>query len=58
MIKSIKSYGDFYSMSKKQISNYLTLKGFGCLANLKQSKDDLLFHAITIFKKYGGLSYE
>ena len=49
----IKSYGDFYSMSKKQISSYLISKGFSCYANLNQSKDDLLFHAIDVYKKYG-----
>lgn len=49
----IKSYGDFYSMTKKQISNYLCRKGFACLASLKLSKSDLLFNAIDIYKKYG-----
>lgn len=49
----VKSYGDFYSMNKKQISFYLVKKGFGCLASLKQTKDDLIFHAIDIYKKYG-----
>lgn len=49
----IKSYGDFYSMSKKQISAYLYKKGFGCLGSLKLSKSDLIFNAIDIFKKYG-----
>ena len=49
----IKSYGDFYSMSKKQISSYLISKGFIRYANLNQSKDDLLFYAIDVYKKYG-----
>lgn len=51
--KIIRSYGDFYSMTKKQISNYLCRKGFGCCASLKQTKDQLLFNAIEIYKKYG-----
>lgn len=49
----IKSYGDFYSMTKKQISFYLSNKGFACLASLSQSKSDLIFNAIDIYKKYG-----
>lgn len=49
----IKSYGDFYSMTKKQISNYLCRKGFVCLASLNLCKADLIFNAIDIYKKYG-----
>lgn len=49
----INSYGDFYSMTKKQIAFYLIQKGFACLASLKQTKDNLIFNAIEIYKKYG-----
>lgn len=49
----IKNYGDFYSMTKKDISKYLYSKGFGCLGSLKLSKSDLIFNAIEIYKKYG-----
>lgn len=52
-MKIIRSYGDFYSMTKKEISDYLFRKGFGCLASLKQTKDNLIFNAIDIYKKYG-----
>lgn len=52
-MKQIQSYGEFYYMTKSQIAKYLCRAGFACLASLKQSKDNLIFNAIDIYKKYG-----
>lgn len=52
-MKQIKSYGEFYYMTKAQIANYLIRAGFACLASLKQTKDSLIYNAIDIYKKYG-----
>lgn len=57
-MKQIQSYGEFYDMKKQQIAAYLCRAGFGCLASLKQTKDNLIYNAITIFKKYGDKNYD